>query len=195
LSKIPGRPAYPRSASLAPRHTLPRLRSRSKVTSSSAFESRIGRRFDRMDRKACTRIKGTTIQRKAMSMSAINLHGRSQASTCNVGATEGRGEPEGGRPASHRPAGLALAAFQLRKLHRLKEAIRDVHAKAVARWPHPQAGKPRGGQPAPPCSHSSLGFAWKLSTTVTTASNRRHVLHLLRTDLGRAINRALILHL
>ena len=116
MVKIPGRPAYPRSASLAPRHTLPRLRSRSKVTSSSAFESRIGRRFDRMDRKACTRIKGTTIQRKAMSESAIHLPGRSQASTCNVSAMEGRGEPEGGWPASPRPAGLACASVATTQL-------------------------------------------------------------------------------
>ena len=34
-----------------------------------------------------------------------------------------------------RPAGLDLSAFGQRKLHRLQEAIRDVHAKAVARWP------------------------------------------------------------
>ena len=135
--------------------------------------------------KGCTRIKGPTIQCQDMSKSAIHLPGRSLAYTCNVGATEGPGEPEGGWPASPRPAGLALAVFQLRKLHRLQEAIRDVRAKAVARWPHLQASRPRGGQPAPPCSHSSPGFAWKLSTTVTTASNRCHVLHLLRTDPGR----------
>ena len=65
---------------------------------SSISEPRFGRRFDR---KACTRIKGHTIQRKDLSKSAIHLPGRSQASTCNIGATEGRGEPEGGRLAWH----------------------------------------------------------------------------------------------
>ena len=97
-------------------HALPRLRSRSKVTSSSAFESRIGRRFDRMDRKACTRIKGPTIQHKATSKSAIHLPGRSQAYKCNIGATEGREELEGGRPASPRPAVLARASIAATQL-------------------------------------------------------------------------------
>jgi len=135
LGQNPGRPAYPRPAGLAPLQTLPRLRSRGIVMNSSVSEPRIGCWFDRMDQKACTRIKGPTIQRKDLSKSAIHLPGRSQASTSNVGATEGREEPEGGRPASPRPAGLVLSAFGQRKLHRLQEAIRDVHAKAVARWP------------------------------------------------------------
>ena len=123
-----------KSRQQAPLQTLPCLRSRGNVMHSNVSELRIVRRFDRMDRKACTRIKGPTIQRKDMSKSAIHLPGRSQAYNCNVSATEGRGEPEGGRPASPRPAGLALSAFGQHKLHRLREAIRDVHAKAVARW-------------------------------------------------------------
>ena len=135
LGKNPSRPACPRLAGLAAPHTLPHLQSRGIVMNSSVSEPRIGRRFDRMDRKACTRIKGPTIQRKDLSKSAIHLTGRSQASTSNVVATEGREEPEGGQPASPRPAGLDLSAFGQRKLHRLQEAIRDVHAKAVARWP------------------------------------------------------------
>ena len=105
------RPAYPRPAGLAPPRTLPCLRSRSNVTRSSVSELRIGRRFDRMDRKACTRIKGPTTQCKDMSKSAIHFPGRSQASTRNVGATEGRGEPEGGWPAQH------VQALQLRNCH------------------------------------------------------------------------------
>ena len=135
MGQNPGRPAYPRPAGLAPLQTLPRLRSRGIVMNSSVSEPRIGRRFDRMDRKACTRIKGPTIQRKDLSKSAIHLPGRSQAPTSNVGATKGREEPEGGQPASTRPAGLDLSAFGQRKLYRLQEAIRDVHAKAAARWP------------------------------------------------------------
>jgi hypothetical protein len=99
LGQNQGRPAYPRPASLAPLQTLPRLRSRGIVMNSSVSKPRIGCRFDRMDRKACTRIKGPTIQRKDLSKSAIHLPGRSQASTSNVGAIEGREEPEGGRPA------------------------------------------------------------------------------------------------
>ena len=66
--KIPGRPASPRPAGLAPPRTLPRLRSRSNVTSPRASEPRIGCRFDRMDGKACTRIKGPTTQCKDMSV-------------------------------------------------------------------------------------------------------------------------------
>ena len=51
-----------------------------------------------------------------MSMSSIQLLGRSQASTRNDGATEGRGEPEGGRPTSPRLAGLAHAAVEATQL-------------------------------------------------------------------------------
>ena len=101
----------PRPTGLALLQTLPHLQSRGIVMNSSVSEPRIGRRFDRMDRKACTRIKEPTIQRKAMSKSAIHLPGRSEASTCNVGATEGRGEPEGGWPAQH------VQALQLRNCH------------------------------------------------------------------------------
>jgi hypothetical protein len=99
LGKIPGRPTSPRPAGLAPPHTVPHLQSRGNVTRSSTSESRIGCWFNHMDRKACTRIKGPTIQCKDMSKSAIHLLGRSRVYTCNVGATEGRGESEGGRPA------------------------------------------------------------------------------------------------
>ena len=109
MGQNPGQPPYPRPSGLAPLQTLPRLRSRGIVMNSSVSEPRIGRRFDRMDRKACTRIKGPTIQRKDLSKSAIHLPGRSQASTSNVGVTEGREEPEGGRPASPRLTGLPLA--------------------------------------------------------------------------------------
>jgi len=51
-----------------------------------------------------------------MSMSSIHFPGRSQVSTRNVGATEGQGEPEGGQPASPRPAGLARAAVEATQL-------------------------------------------------------------------------------
>ena len=61
-------------------------------------------------------IKGPTIQCRDMSKSAIHLPGRSQAYTCNVGATEGRGELEGGRPASPSPAGQARASVATMQL-------------------------------------------------------------------------------
>ena len=51
-----------------------------------------------------------------MSMSSIYFPGRSQAFNRNVGATEGQGEPEGGQPASPRPAGLARAAVEATQL-------------------------------------------------------------------------------
>ena len=41
---------------------------------------------------------------------------RSQAYKGNVGATEGRDGPEGGRPASPRPAGLARATVEATQL-------------------------------------------------------------------------------
>ena len=116
MGQNPGRPAYPRPAGLAPLQTLPHLQSWGIVMNSSVSVPRIGCRFDRMDRKACTRIKGPTIQCKDMSMSSIHLHGRSQASTRNVGAMEGRGEPEGGRPASTRLTGLARAGVEATQL-------------------------------------------------------------------------------
>ena len=56
--------------------------------------------------------------------------GRSQAYKCNVGTTEGRGEPEGGRPASPRPAGLAcVCAFVLSNCYRPQEEIIDVRER------------------------------------------------------------------
>ena len=51
-----------------------------------------------------------------MSKSAIHLLGRSQASTRNDGAMEGRGEPEGGQQASPRLAGLARVAIEATQL-------------------------------------------------------------------------------
>ena len=81
-------PLLGRPAGLAPPQTVPRLQSCCKVIHSSASESWIGCRFNRMDRKACTRIKGSTIHCKDMSKSAIHLPGRSQACNCNVSATE-----------------------------------------------------------------------------------------------------------
>ena len=51
-----------------------------------------------------------------MSKSAIHLPGRSQAYDCNIGATEGRKEPEGGRLVSPRPAGLARAGVEATQL-------------------------------------------------------------------------------
>ena len=116
LGKNPGRSASPRPAGLAPPQTQPRLRSRGNVMHSNVSEPRIGCRFDRMNRKACTRIKGPTIQCKDMSKSAIHLPGRSQAYDCNVGATKGREEPEGGWPASPRLAGLACASVAITQL-------------------------------------------------------------------------------
>ena len=109
LGKI-GKKPWPRL------HTLPRLRSRGNVMHSNVSEPRIGRQFDRMNRKACTRIKGPTIQCKDMSKSAIHLLGRSQAYKCNVSVTEGQEEPEGGRPASPRPASLARAGVEATQL-------------------------------------------------------------------------------
>ena len=116
LGTNPGRPASPRPAGLAPPHTVPRLRSRGNVMHSIASESWSGCQFNRMDRKACTRIKGPTIQCKDTSKSAIHFPGRSQASTYNVGAMEDRGEPVGGRPASPRPARLARAGVEATQL-------------------------------------------------------------------------------
>ena len=135
MGRNPGRLTSPRPAGLAPPRTLPRLRSRSNITSSSASEPRIGCRFDRMDRKACTRIKGPTIQRKPMSKSAIHLPGRSQASTCNVGATEGREEPEGGRPAW--PCLLSGNASYT-------DSRRQSGTSTQRRWPDGQNPRPAG---------------------------------------------------
>ena len=135
LGKNRGRPASPRPAGLAPPHTMPCLRSRSNVTCPKTSETRIGCRFDRMDRKACTRIRPTT-QCKDTSKSAIYSPGRSQASTRNVGATEGRGEPEEGRPASPRPAGLQLPAFRPRNEHRPQEVLMLLRAPIYVSQAH-----------------------------------------------------------
>ena len=112
MGRNPGRPTSPRPAGRAPLHTMSCLRSRGNVTHSSASESWIGCRVDRVDQKACTRIKGPTTQCKLVSKSPIHLPGRSQAYKCNIGATEGREEPEGGRP---RSAGLARARVEAKQ--------------------------------------------------------------------------------
>ena len=51
-----------------------------------------------------------------MSKSAIHLLGRPQVYIRNVGAMEGRGEPEGGWPVSPRLAGLARASVATTQL-------------------------------------------------------------------------------
>ena len=142
LGKNPGRPASPRPAGLAPPHTVPRLQSYCKVIHSSASESWIGCRFNRMDRKACTRIKGPTIQCKDMSKSAIHLPGRSQVYNCNFGAMEGRGEPEGGWPASPRPASLARARVHLKQLSTAFRSKSEPLSKG--QWPHGRIPRPTG---------------------------------------------------
>jgi hypothetical protein len=51
-----------------------------------------------------------------MSRSPIHLPGRSLVYKYNVGAMEGQDVPEGGRPASPRPAGLARARIEVKQL-------------------------------------------------------------------------------
>ena len=62
-------------------------------------ESWIERRFDQMDRKACTRIKGPTTQWELASKSVIQHPKVITSVECNIGITEGRDVLEGGRPA------------------------------------------------------------------------------------------------
>ena len=85
----------------------------------------------------------------------------------------------GPRRARGRPAGLARASVATMQL--LLTSGEDLK----------RPGEGGGhvatflGRPAP---HGGLwrpDFVWKLSSTATTAFNRRHVLHLLRTNLGR----------
>ena len=173
MGKNPGRPASHRPAGLAHLHTVPRLRSRGNVTCSNASESRIGCRFDQVDRKACTRIKGPTTQCKVVSKSSIHLPGRSQAYKCNVGATEGREEPEGGRPASPRQASLARARVHLKQLSTTFRRKSEPLSKG--RWP-------RGHIPR----RAGLGEAGRphLAATQALASRGRqaHRLQPLTTD-------------
>ena len=52
------------------------------------------------------------------------------------------GQREAGRPSSYNRQAKPTA-------NRLQEKIRAIVRKAVATWQHPQAGRPRGGSPAP----------------------------------------------
>ena len=141
----------PRPTGLTPLHTMPRLRSRGDVMYSSVSEPRIGCRFDRMDRKACTRIKGPTIQRKDPSKSGIHLPGRSQASTRNVDATEVREEPEGGRPA--RTCLLSGNASYT-------DSRRQSGTSTQRRWPDGQNPRPAGlGEAGRPHSVATQALA------------------------------------
>ena len=111
------------------------------VYKSSSPESRIGSRFDRMDRKACTKNKGPTTQYQLGSRAAIHH-------CVKITRTQRERRHNGGPSwARGRPAGLQLSAFGPHNKYRPKEAIRDVCAKAVARWPHPQAGLGEAGRP------------------------------------------------
>ena len=78
------------------------------------------------------------------------------------------GQREAGRPSSYNRQAKPTA-------NRLQEKIRAIVRKAVDTWWHPQAGRLRGGRPAPHGSPSSWGLAWKLSTTVLPAFNRRYL--------------------
>ena len=97
--------------------------------------------------RAAQRTKGPQLSTNLGPGQRSTIVARSQERRGNVGTTEGRVGPEGGRPASPRPAGLQLSAFGPHNKYRPKEAIRDVCAKAVARWPHPQAGLGEAGRP------------------------------------------------
>jgi len=89
-----------------------------------------------MDRKACTKNNGPTTQYQLGSTTAIHHHGKITS------VQRERRRNRGLRWARGRPAGLQLPPFRPRYEHRPQEAIRDVRAKAVARWPHPQVGRP-----------------------------------------------------
>ena len=85
-----------------------------------------------------------------------STQGRSQACKCKVGAIKGRDEPEGGRPASPRPAGLGI----LPPGHRLLDSGSDLLLEAVDSCLGPtracarpaslgEAGRPPSSSPRP----------------------------------------------
>ena len=55
--------------------------------------------------------------------------------------------------------------------HRHLDKIRSVHEKDGDKWQESQADQPMRGWPAPLCSVSSPGYAWKLSTLTLPAFN------------------------
>ena len=172
MGKIPGRAASPRPTGLAPPQTFPRLRTSGNVTHSRCSKSRIRPWFHWKHRKASTSIQRSTRRPKFTKYSENPLPWRLHKTSAEPRPSQ--------RPrwAKGRPAGLPQAG-RLNNCNtgtkptanRLQEVIRAVVRKAAATWRHPQAGMPRGGQPAPLCSVSSRGFMWKLSTPTLPAFN------------------------
>ena len=109
--KNPGRPASPRPAGLAPPKTQSRLLSSGNVTHSRGSKSRVGHWFKWIHRKASTSSQRTARQPKIKRTSATHFPGDCTKAVQSPGKTRGRNGPEGGRPTSPRPDGLATAAI------------------------------------------------------------------------------------
>ena len=71
-----------------------------------------------------------------------STQGGSKAYKCNVSATEGQDVPEGGRPASPRPTGLARARIDVKQLSTASRSKSEPLSKS--RWPRGRIPRPAG---------------------------------------------------
>ena len=153
MDKIPGRPAYPRPAGLAPQHTMPRNFSRVIMSKNPSQSNLVSSKFTNKDRKAWAMEGWVHFQ----CPNAVSRPKPPWARMCNRWLMrQWNGGPRGAKP---RPAGLREAVrpnnhvlWTQSSSTDFQETIQAVHKKSVARWWDPQAGRPRGGRPAPPCS-------------------------------------------
>ena len=110
-----------------------------------------------------TWIKEPTSQRPDHQMSAIPIPGVMW--TIDLWCRR-NGEPMGseGRPPglsrATRP-GLTIFGPRTQGTDTMRQSEASIR-KAVLEWRHPQAGRLKGGRPAPLCSVSSCPFAWSL---------------------------------
>ena len=108
MGKIPGRPASPRPAGLAPPKTHPRLRTSDNVTQSRGSKSRVRPWINWKQRKASTSIQRFTRQPKITKIAETHFPGDYPRAEQGIGQVRGRYGPEGGQPTSPKLVGFAV---------------------------------------------------------------------------------------
>ena len=130
MGKIPGRPASPRPAGLAPPQARPRLRTSDNVTQSRGSKSRVRPWLHWKHRKASTSIQRFTRQPKITKIAGTYFPGDYPRAEQSLSQVRGRDGPEeGGWPSNCNCQSKPTT-------NRLQERIRDIVRKAVDTWRH-----------------------------------------------------------
>ena len=143
------------------------------MTHSRGSKSRVRPWFNWIHRKASTSIQRSTKQPKSTSISRTHFPGECPRIEQSIGQVRGRDGLEGGRPASPRPAGLAIATVNRNQL--------SIDTRRGSE-PLSERRRPRGGNPRP----AGVGEAGQphFARSQAPASWRRqaHRPYLLSTD-------------